>query len=186
MKQIFIGDEEVWLVSEEEKLIPARTVIGTFGGGSYVAPKPNDVGLSYDFPDGDRTLVFFEGYDTTPSGVMTFYSMCRVLEDKGIVNFKVANLELSREANSTSTADAITLKKTANKVFKFATDTSDATAGKMFWRTVKQDAIKKSTTMVPCFRFRYEKVGKNLKPTKIFAVTKIALKLKANTPRRVV
>jgi hypothetical protein len=56
----------------------------------------------------------------------------------------------------------------------------------MFWRTLKKEALAASTTMTACFRFRFEKVGKNFKPQKIYAVTKTPISLRTNIPRRVV
>jgi hypothetical protein len=189
VKQIFIGDEEVWLVAAEAKNIPARTVIGSFGGGQYVTPKPGDAGVRYEFPGGDKSLVHFEGYDNSQSGVMTFYQMLRTVEDKGIVSYKVANLDVSRATSEGTSAavDAITIKTTSPKMFKFAAEGENAAEQKkMFWRTLKKEALAASTTMTACFRFRFEKVGKNFKPQKIYAVTKTPISLKANIPRRVV
>jgi hypothetical protein len=189
VKQIFIGDEEVWLVAAEAKNIPARTVIGSFGGGQYVTPKPGDAGVRYEFPGGDKSLVHFEGYDNSQSGVMTFYQMLRTVEDKGIVSYKVANLDVSRATSEGTSAavDAITIKTTSPKMFKFAAEGENAAEQKkMFWRALKKEALAASTTMTACFRFRFEKVGKNFKPQKIYAVTKTPISLKANIPRRVV
>jgi hypothetical protein len=128
VKQIFIGDEEVWLVAAEAKNIPARTVIGSFGGGQYVTPKPGDAGVRYEFPGGDKSLVHFEGYDNSQSGVMTFYQMLRTVEDKGIVSYKVANLDVSRATSEGTSAavDAITIKTTSPKMFKFAAEGENA------------------------------------------------------------
>jgi hypothetical protein len=122
------------------------------------------------------------------AGVMTMYTMFRSVEDKGIVNYKIANLEVSRAATASSgVPDTIIVKKingTASKLFKFA-DPTPADAQKMFWRAVKPSALP-TPSVAAVFRFRYEKVGRNFKPQKLYAVTKVALQLKANVPRRVV
>lgn len=87
VQQIHVGEDEVWLLSaNEDKIVPAKTVIGSFGGGSYVNAAPAVVGVAYNFDRlGDRTIVHFEGFDGSASGVMTFYAMLRAVEDKGTV-----------------------------------------------------------------------------------------------------
>ena len=114
---IFVGNKEVWLLAADDKPVSSRTRVGSYGGGSYAPLDPNLGGLAYGFPEGDKTLVEFEGEDGKVK-VMTFYQMLRGLENNGVVNYKVAHLEITRDSTNPS-KDTFVVKKTSpNQMFK--------------------------------------------------------------------
>ena len=55
---------------------------------------------------------------------------------------------------------------------------------KMSYRALKKNVLP-SEFLVPIFRFRFEAVGKNLKPMKVYVATAKGLALKKNRPRLV-
>jgi len=186
VKHIFVKDEAVWLLADEDTIIPPRSLIGSFGGGSYVPKTEGVAGLPYDFPDGDRTLVHFEGMDGQSPIVCTFYSMLRAAEDKGIIKYKVANVEVTRAENAGNT-DKILIKKTEPlKLYKFSADTKQID-DKLYYRDIKLEHIQaKTSKLIPVTRFRFEKVGRNFKPMKCYVASVCAITLKAGRPKKVV
>ena len=143
--------------------------------------------------DGVLFLPFSIRHVQVAIGVSPFHLEYRVTTwrlrrpNQGVVGFKVSNLTVERASDSgvSPTADSFVIKKPPGdgKMFKFA-----AAAGeeeKMFWRSIKPSAFP-SEWVVVAFRFRFERVGKNFKPMKLFAVTGKAVALEKGKPRRVV
>ena len=143
-------------------------------------------GIAYDFPDGDKSLVHYESAEGTGSKVMTFYQMIRTAEDKGIVKYGVSNLEVSRDPTAAKGTDSFTLKRTApKKFFKFQKEDGKKTDNKLFYRDIDAGLLP-NADLTPAFRFRFEKVGKNFKPMKVYVATKRSITLKAGRPKKVI
>jgi hypothetical protein len=124
---------------------------------------------------GKRCPILFANNSETPTA-------------QGIVGFKISNLMVARASDvgaAASSADSFVLTKPAGdgKMFKFASAVGEE--GKMFWRGIKTSALP-SEWVAAAFRFRFERVGKNFKPMKLFAVTSQAVALEKGKPRRVV
>lgn len=140
-------------------------------------------GLPYDFAD-DKALVHFEGIGDMGAKVCTFYQMLRAVEDKGIVKYSVANLEVTRDAAGGGGSDKFCISRKTKKMYKFA-ETTTKEGDKLFWREIKTDKLP-TEELVPVVRFRFEKVGRNFKPMKVYLATKKAVTLKAGMPRKMV
>ena len=122
---------------------------------------------------------------------MTVYQMVRTAEDKGIVKYNVSCLELAREEKGGG-SDSFTVKRTSpKKFFKFAKEDTKKDADgkkgeqKMFYRDIDASLLP-NADLVTVFKFRYEKVGKNFKPMKVYVANKRSITLKAGRPKKVV
>ena len=113
------GLHEVYLMSTDgDKTLPGKTRIGSYGGGSYVNENPNEAGIPFHFPLGDKTLVEYEADDKIK--VMTFYSMIRAVENTGCVTFNVSHLTITRDSSTAAQDTVIITHKTPKKIYKFA------------------------------------------------------------------
>ena len=103
----------------EDKTLPAKTHIGSFGAGSYQNFNPKDHGVEYDFPLGDKTLVEHETEDGKFK-VVTVYSMLRSIESTGVVSYKVSHVQLDRDTTNPSEDKFKITRSEPFKMFKFA------------------------------------------------------------------
>jgi hypothetical protein len=117
----------------------------------------------------------------------TVHETTRYSNGSGVVGFKVSNLIVTRSTDSGPAGDKFKIEKPAGdgKIFKFANSAADRGENKLFWREAKPSCFP-SEWVCAAFRFRFERVGKNFKPMKLFAVLSQAVALEAGKPRRVV
>lgn len=176
----------VYFLAEEDKTLSSRSQVGGFGGGRYT-PTGSGVGLQYAFPNGDASLVQYEGADGK-SETMTFYQMLRRVEDLGAAaaDFSVAFIKYTRN-DSGGNRDSFAIETTTERQYTFdqADSASGATAKlnqKNFFRACV--AALPTADLQPVFRFRFERVGKNLKPMKCYVVLRKGVLLKASRPKR--
>ena len=107
---VIVGKQDnkvrTFLVCKEEKIIPKHTHLGSFGQGMWQKADAGSVGVTYEFPLGDKTLVQFDSSSIDPTKdkveVMTLYALLTMLEKSGLmVEHKVsmASVERKQEGN---------------------------------------------------------------------------------------
>jgi hypothetical protein len=165
--------------TEQDIIVPKRQQLGGFGTGEAVQ-EVTDEGVEcvlYDFPQGDKTLVQLEEEGTKVVKTMTFYEMLRAVEAGGNLVKQVTFASFSRPKGDAG-IDKVEVKAKPNHKFKIVADIKSKTlcgknVGRLFHKTIETGKGVKGYIAV-AFRFRYEKVGKNLKVQKPYMVTKKA------------
>jgi hypothetical protein len=192
------------LATGKDTALPRKTVLGGFGTGSYVPTTDTSPGLVLSFPHGDKTLVQLDEstvkQDSTSMEVMSFYKLLVTLERvKHVTEHKVSYCSVKHTAaGADSTQDGFTITvETAMKyklqsigepksaAKKKASEPDDAASKKSTCKNVfgwKPEAVYDATAVAPMFRFRFERVGANLKVQKPYVVTTRAIMLTTGKP----
>ena len=184
---------QVWLFCEKDKLIAKNSQVGGYGTGQYVKDSDVAPGLTYTFPQKDRTMVQLDETsirDSCPTGsvlTMTLYKLLITIEkEQKATEVKLSYMTAVRKADGAleAGADAFELTMTQEMKFKCIEDPKVKISCKnIFAKCIP--ACDSGSILSTCFRFRYEKVGQSLKAVKPYVICKSAVQLEGNKPLKV-
>ncbi len=145
----------------------------------------------YHWASKDKTVIQLENEDRNIE-TNTFYAVVRALESKGFTQIKASLLKLERDGMKKPGAmDEIKVTNEKDAEFNVTTLTKERKEGeKVTAKTIFTYGNLTRTTfpthsLQACFRFRFEKVGKVLKPIKPVIISSVTIRLSAGKPKEV-
>jgi hypothetical protein len=197
-----ITDDGIHLLTnqtDEDILLPKRAHLGGFGMGLHENVKDDAVdAIPYEF-DSDRVVVQFDnaslsekaGFDT-----LTFYQMMKRVECAGCVIKAVGHLKVERAVDACKQgSDRFTIQKVNDNKYKLLEEEPGDEKTKKRKREVKYTAkscfrlryrqLLENPKLLVCYRFRWEKIGGNIKPQKPYVLLAEATQLKPGRPTEI-
>jgi hypothetical protein len=198
---VVTGESHHYLHATKDIEVPKGTVLGSLGPGNYV-PHNTDITdmLLYEFPDGDRTLTMLEDDDkAADSTVKPLYQVIRSIERTGIlatkINISYMKPGIMRTIESDGKVERFSFEPKQAMMFKWdpliitsPAGTSEAkkakkgghvTSKNVFALRTTHATLSSSALIKPVFKFRFDKIGGNLKPRKPYIITSASLVLSA-------
>lgn len=182
---------KIYLLAKKDKLIPKHCRLGGFGTGAYVSTTDPAPGVKWNV-DSDRSLVQIDDstirQDASSISTMSLYKLLITLEKtKRITEHRLSYIEAKRKEETEEDLDGFNVVARSQQKFKMLRNPSgreEKPSGKnIFGRCV--EAVEASPFLLVVFRWRFEKVGANLKVQKPYVVTKTALQLTKDKPLEV-
>ena len=182
---------KIYLLAKKDKLIPKHCQLGGFGTGAYVSTTDPAPGVMWNV-DFDRSLVQIDDstirQDASSISTMSLYKLLITLEKtKRITEHRLIYIEAKRKEETEEDLDGFNVVVRSQQKFKMLRNSSgreEKPSGKnIFGRCV--EAVEASPFLLVVFRWRFEKVGANLKVQKPYVVTKTALQLTKDKPLEV-
>ena len=179
--------------TDKEKVIARKTQLGGFGTGSYLKladPAPGvDFGASFE-QFGDKALVQFDESSLKPESTnvetCTLYKLIVMIEkSRRVAKVPISFLQCTRGESTDDSIDsfqvAVTQKMKYVPVPPSEKDKDKVKNNKNFFQLSTAE-VAASSFLAATFRFRFEKVGSNLKVQKPYVCTQCAMKIQPGKP----
>lgn len=134
----------------------------------------------------DKTVIQLEGQNNTET--TTLYRIIRKIESDGNTDIGISYAKISRpEDRQTGEPDKLNVEITMPYDFVLSAEpgsTRDSHTNKTIFGTALNRNTFPTKGLMLVQRFRWVQVGKNLKPTKQYVVTRVRIPLTAGKPKQ--
>ena len=176
------------MATKKEKLLPKYSQLGGFGTGAYIAASDPQPGVSWNVTTDKAICQVDESTlrtDANSISTMSLYKMLVTLEKtKRVSEHKLSYLEVKRKDDGDGDVDGFEVTVRAHNKYrpmKNPNGKEEKPSGKnVFSRCISE--VENSQHLKVAFRWRFEKVGGNLKVQKPYVVTSHAIKLLKDHP----
>ena len=122
------NDDSLWIISQQDKVIPKHATIGGFGTGQWVSQEDPEPGVDFVL-DGDRTIIQLDeaSFNSEGQGVATmtmFKLLLRAEKEKGLNEHRISFCTVQRKNTDALEAgsDGFHFNVKASMKFKFMKD----------------------------------------------------------------
>lgn len=178
---------KIYLLSKKDKLVPRHSQLGGFGTGTYVSTGDAGPAVKWNVTS-DTSLCQIDDstvrQDATSVTTLSLYKLLVMLEkSKRITEHRLSYIEVKRKDQSEDTLDGfdVTVRNHQKiKMVKTPAGKEEKPSGKnVFGRCIESEA---SAFLTVTYRWRFEKVGGNLKVQKPYVVCSKPLQLSKEKP----